>query len=77
LLLTYTRSLIGFAGWKLGAMVAIIVLSSLTEGIGVALLLPTLQLAGVDMGPLSEAGRYAALVRGGFGAIGLRPRPWR
>jgi ATP-binding cassette subfamily C protein len=73
LLLTYTRSLINFAGWKLAPVVAVIFLSSLTEGFGVALLLPTLQLAGVDIGLRSEAGRYASLVGHALEAVGLRP----
>jgi ATP-binding cassette, subfamily C, bacterial len=69
----YTKSLAEVARWRLGYAFALVVISSLTEGLGLALLLPTLQLAGVDIGSGSAAGRYAALVREGFGAVGLRP----
>lgn len=69
----YTKSLAEVARWRLGYTFALMVISSLTEGLGLALLLPTLQLAGVDIGSGSAAGRYAALVREGFGAVGLRP----
>src|ERR1700736_5681105 len=69
----YTKSLAEVARWRLGYTFALVVISSLTEGLGLALLLPTLQLAGVDIGSGSAAGRYAALVREGVGAVGLRP----
>jgi ATP-binding cassette, subfamily C, bacterial len=72
-LLAYTKSLAAVARWRLGYTFALVVISSLTEGFGLALLLPTLQLAGVDMGSGSAAGRYAAAVREGLGAVGLRP----
>ena len=69
----YVSALAKVARWRLGYTFALVVISSLTEGFGLALLLPTLQLAGVEIGPRSEAGRYAALVRGGLAAVGLRP----
>ncbi len=69
----YTKALAGAGKWRLRYTVALMVVSSLTEGLGLALMLPTLQLAGVEIGPHSEAGRYAVLVRAAFGAIGLRP----
>ncbi len=71
--LAYTKSLAAVARWRLGYTFALVVISSLTEGLGLALLLPTLQLAGVDIGSGSAAGRYAAVVREGFGVVGLRP----
>jgi len=69
----YTKSLAQVARWRLGYTFALVVISSLTEGLGLALLLPTLQLAGVDIGSGSAAGRYAALVREGFAAVNLQP----
>ena len=69
----YTKSLAEVARWRLGYTFALVVISSLTEGLGLALLLPTLQLAGVDIGAGSAAGRYAALVREGFAVFNLRP----
>jgi len=69
----YANALIGITGWKLALAVAIMVVASLTEGVGVALLLPTLQMAGVDLGAGSGAGRYAAKIDSAITAIGLRP----
>lgn len=69
----YTKSLAEVARWRLGYAVALVVIVSLTEGFGLALLLPTLQLAGVDIGSGSPAGRYAAMIREGLGRVGLRP----
>ena len=69
----YLRQLAAVTRWRLAQALALVMLGSLTEGLGLALLLPTLQLAGVDIGPHTEAGRYAALVRGALGQIGLRP----
>jgi ATP-binding cassette subfamily C protein len=59
--------------WKLAGTLALMVLFSLTEGIGFALLLPTLQVAGLNLANQGEAGRYAAYVSGAFSAVGLRP----
>jgi ATP-binding cassette, subfamily C, bacterial len=69
----YTKSLAEVGGWRLGYAVALVVIVSLTEGLGLALLLPTLQLAGVDIGSGSAAGRCAAMVREALGRVGLRP----
>jgi ATP-binding cassette, subfamily C, bacterial len=68
----YIRALAGATRWRLAYACALVVVCSVTEGFGLALLLPTLQLAGVEIGPHSEAGRFAALVRGALRAIGLR-----
>ncbi len=69
----YLGSFAGVARWRLGYTVGLMVAASLTEGIGLALMLPTLQLAGVDIGKRSEAGRFAAWIQTAFGAFGLRP----
>src|SRR5271165_4962673 len=58
----YLAALAGVTRWRLWLTVAIMVVASLTEGVGVALLLPTLQMAGVDLGAGSGAGRYAAKI---------------
>jgi ATP-binding cassette, subfamily C, bacterial len=65
--------LLGMARWHLLGVLVLTVLYSLTEGIGFALLLPTLQAAGLNLGGQAEAGRYAAMVSGAFLAIGLQP----
>ena len=49
------------------------VLFSLTEGVGFALLPPTLQVAGFNMAGQGEAGRYATMVSNAFLALGMRP----
>ena len=59
--------------WHLIGVIIVTVLCSLSEGIGLALLLPTLQVAGLNLAGQGEAGRYAAIVSHAFLAIGLRP----
>lgn len=59
--------------WHLVGVVAVAVLFSLTEGVGIALLLPTLQVAGFNMAGQGEAGRYAATLSNAFVAMGVRP----
>ena len=70
---SYLAMLFGVARWQLIGVLALTVLYSLTEGIGFALLLPTLQVAGLNLGGQGDAERYAALVSGVFVAIGRRP----
>ena len=65
--------LVQVSRWHLIGVIIVTVLFSLTEGIGFALLLPTLQVAGFNMAGQGEAGRYAAMVSNAFVAIGLRP----
>ena len=48
-------------------------LFSLSEGVGFALLLPTLQVAGLNLAGQGEAGRYSAIVTNAFVRIGMRP----
>ncbi|HKV54452.1 MAG TPA: ABC transporter ATP-binding protein [Candidatus Binataceae bacterium] len=55
-----------------GALSLIIGLS-LTEGIGVALMLPTLQAAGLNLGHQGAAAYYVKLIERAFGAIGMHP----
>jgi ATP-binding cassette, subfamily C, bacterial len=69
----FARELAHSAGWRLWWAIALIVLMPLTEGAGVALLLPTLQAAGLNLSGQGQAGRFAALIWGGFAAIGLVP----
>lgn len=69
---SYLAMLFGVTRWQLIGVLALTVLYSLTEGMGFALL-PTLQVAGLNLGGQGDADRYAALVSGVFVAIGLRP----
>jgi ATP-binding cassette subfamily C protein len=59
--------------WHLVGVVAVAALFSLTESVGIALLLPTLQVAGFNMAGQGAAGKYAALLSNAFVAIGLHP----
>jgi hypothetical protein len=70
---SYFAMLFAVARWRLLAVLALMVLFSLTEGIGLALLLPTLQIAGLNLVHQGDAGRYASLVSAAFFAIGLKP----
>ena len=59
----YLAMLMQVSRWHLIGVIIVTVLSSLSEGIGLALLLPTLQVAGLNLAGQGEAGRYAAIVR--------------
>lgn len=65
--------LVRVSRWHLIGVIVATVLFSLTEGVGFALLLPTLQVAGFNLAGQGEAGRYAAIVSHAFTAIGMRP----
>lgn len=69
----YLAMLARVSRWHLIGVVVATVLFSLTEGVGFALLLPTLQVAGFNLTGQGEAGRYAAIVSHAFMAIGMRP----
>ncbi len=70
---TFFATLASVGRFKLLRTLVLMVGFSLTEGIGIALLLPMLQVAGLNLAGQGEAGRYAALVTRAFLAIGLRP----
>lgn len=53
--------------------VALMLLFSLSEGIGVALLLPILQISGFNLGGQGAVGRYADAIAAAFEAAGLHP----
>ncbi|MGH7923567.1 MAG: ABC transporter ATP-binding protein [Candidatus Binatus sp.] len=70
---TYLAMLMQVSRWHLIGVVVVTVLFSLSEGIGFALLLPTLQVAGFNLAGQGEAGRYAAIISNAFLRIGLHP----
>ena len=70
---TYFAMLAHVSRWHLVGVIAVAVLFSLTEGVGIALLLPTLQVAGFNMAGQGEAGRYAATLSNAFVAVGVHP----
>lgn len=69
----FVRALIKSAGWRFWWMLVLIVLLPLTEGAGLALLLPTLETAGLDLRNQGQAGHLAAIVWRGFAAVGAHP----
>src|SRR6201996_3252479 len=74
--LEYVSRLIGIARWQLWAAVLIMTFTSLTEGLGVALLFPILQVAGFNLANQGHVGHYTAEVRDLLVRSGLRPSLW-
>ena len=72
-LAAYLTMLVQVSRWHLIGVLIVMVLFSLTEGVGFALLLPTLQVAGFNLAGQGEAGHYAAVVSKAFVAVGLHP----
>src|SRR3984885_12779798 len=75
-LLQYISSLIQIARWQLFAAVVIMTFTSLTEGLGVALLFPILQVAGFNLANQGHVGHYTGEVREILVRSGLRPSLW-
>jgi len=71
--MAFVRALMRSAGWRFWWTLALIVLLPLTEGVGLALLLPTLEAAGLDLHNQGQAGHLARLVWRGFAAVGAHP----
>jgi ATP-binding cassette, subfamily C, bacterial len=59
--------------WHVIGVIVVTVLFSLSEGIGFALLLPTLQVAGFNLTGQGEAGRYASIVSNALLRASLNP----
>src|ERR1700691_917502 len=72
----YVSSLIRIARWQLLAAVLIMTFTSLTEGLGVALLFPILQVAGFNLANQGHVGHYTGEVRDLLVLSGLRPSLW-
>jgi hypothetical protein len=66
--------LVRVSRWHLISALIVMVLFSVTEGVGIALLLPTLQVAGFNLAGQGEAGRYAAMVAQALVAVGCTRR---
>jgi ATP-binding cassette subfamily C protein len=75
-LLQYISSLIQIARWQLFAAVIIMSFTSLSEGLGVALLFPILQVAGFNLANQGHVGHYTGEVRALLVHSGLRPHLW-
>ncbi|HUN59148.1 MAG TPA: ABC transporter ATP-binding protein [Candidatus Binataceae bacterium] len=61
------------SGRHLWWTVALSILCSLSEGAGLALIVPTLAVAGFNFGSQGGADRYATLIRTSFAHLGLKP----
>jgi ATP-binding cassette, subfamily C, bacterial len=61
------------ARWRLAIALALLLAMPLTEGAGIALLFPLLEIAGVKLGPASAAGKYAKLVAHLLQRVGISP----
>ena len=72
-LTTFVRTLAKTTGWRLVIALALLAALPLTEGAGIALLFPILQISGVNLGPASNAGKYANLVAHFMQSAGIRP----
>src|ERR1700688_3928442 len=75
-ILQYVSSLIQIARWRLVAAVAVMTITSLTEGLGVALLFPILQVAGFNLANQGHEGHHTVEVRYMLVRSGLRPSLW-
>src|SRR5689334_20687184 len=56
------RAIVRHAGRQAFVSVVVMVLTSMSEGIGLSMLLPALQLAGFDLLPQGTPGRYVSLI---------------
>src|SRR6202522_2064945 len=72
----FVSSLLGIARWQLFAAVVIMTFTSLTEGVGVALLFPILQVAGFNLANQGHVGHYTGEVRDLLVRSGLPPPLW-
>lgn len=75
-LLAYLRSLIEIARWTLAAGVLLMTVTSLTEGLGVALLFPILQVAGFQLTNQGHVGHYTAEVERLLAGSGIPASLW-
>jgi ATP-binding cassette, subfamily C, bacterial len=69
----FVHALMRSARWRFWWTLGLIVMLPLTEGAGLALLLPTLQTAGLDLHNQGQADRLARLIWRGFAAVGAHP----
>ncbi len=72
-LIALVRTIAQIAPGRFALTIALIAMFSLTEGAGVAMLFPTLQLAGYNLESQGKVGHYAHVVGNAFTAAGLNP----
>ena len=69
---SYIGALVDVASWKLVFVSLLTVCVTLTEGVGLLLLVPLLQVVGLDMGG-GTVGRIGGFITSIFDAVGARP----
>src|SRR5215211_5430508 len=69
---SYVSALAHLASWKLAFVSLLTVCVTLTEGVGLLLLVPLLQVVGLDMGS-GTVGRIGGFMTSIFDAVGARP----
>ena len=72
MLRSYFGTLVEVASWKLAFVSLLMVCVSLTEGVGLLLLVPLLQVVGLDVGR-GMVGRIAGFITSIFDSVGARP----
>ena len=69
----YIHALFEVGRPRIAGTIGLMFLFSLSEGIGIALLLPILQVSGFNLGAQGAVGRYADAMTSAFEAVGLHP----
>ena len=69
---TYLTTLVGMTRWKLALALGLVLCTSLLEGTGILLLVPSLQLVGLDV-QQSGVGWVAELIQSAFRVINVPP----
>ncbi len=72
MLRSYVGALVDVASWKLAFVSLLTVCVSITEGVGLLLLVPLLQVVGLDVGR-GTVGQIAGFITSIFDAVGARP----
>jgi ATP-binding cassette subfamily C protein len=70
---TFIHALFEVGRLRIAGAIILMLLFSLSEGIGLALLLPILQVSGFNLGGQGAVGRYADAIAAAFEAAGLHP----
>jgi ABC-type multidrug transport system fused ATPase/permease subunit len=70
---TYIHAVFEVDRLRIAGAIALMLLFSLSEGIGVAVLLPILQVSGFNLGGQGAVGRYADAIAGAFESAGVHP----
>lgn len=72
-MIAFIRSLLKVGRLRIGVAMALMVLFSFSEGVGIALLLPILEASGVNLGAQGTVGHYERDIMSWLHAIGIHP----